>query len=266
MRAALAIATSLLALAALATQAQAKQAANLHVSFSPYKLGHPTNVGFDVNINAPTGQIPSPLTALELRYPRQLGFAVSGLGLETCPPRRLQALGPEVCPADSHMGQGTAIAEIPFGPEIIHETAEVAILRAPEQEGHIGLLFYAHATEPVSAQIAFPGALLPAAPPKQETIAITVPLVPGLPEGPDVAVVQLHATFGPHGLTYYEHTHGKLIAYHPQGILLPNKCPKGGFTFSANLTFLDGSHTQARTAVACGASLTDLSRRGGMSG
>jgi hypothetical protein len=251
MRAALAIVTSLLALQALSAQAQAKQSADLHVSFSPNQLGHSTNVGFDVNINAPAGHVPSPLTSLELHYPRQLGFAVSGLGLETCPPRRLQALGPEACPADSHMGRGNAVAEIPFGPEIIYETAELVILRAPEQEGHIGLLFYANAEEPVSAQIAFPGALLPAAPPKQESIAITVPLLPSLPGSPDVAIVQLHATFGPHSLTYYEHTHGKLIAYHPQGILLPNKCPRGGFAFSASLTFLDGSHTQARTAVPC---------------
>jgi hypothetical protein len=251
MRAALAAATSLLALLALSTRAQAKQSADLRVSFAPYQLGRSTNVGFDLNINAPAGHVPSPLTGLELHYPRQLGFAVSGLGLEACPPRRLQTLGPEECPANSHMGRGSAVAEVPFGPEIFHETAEVAILRAPEHEGHIGLLFYAKAVEPVSAQIAFPGALLPAAPPRQESIAITVPLVSGLPGGPDVAIVQLHASFGPRGLTYYERTHGKLIAYHPQGILLPNKCPKGGFPFSAALTFLDGSHAQAHTAVPC---------------
>jgi hypothetical protein len=78
-----------------------------------------------------------------------------------------------------------------------------------------------------------------------------VPLVPSLPEAPDVAVVQLHATFGPKDLTYYEREHGKLVAYHPKGILLPNTCPHGGFAFSASFTFLDGSHTTAQTRVPC---------------
>jgi hypothetical protein len=253
MRTALAIVTSLLACVALPSRAQALQSADLHVSFSPYELGHSTNLEFGVNINAPAGHVPSPLTALELHYPRQLGFAVSGLGLETCPQQQLQALGPEVCPANSHMGHGSAIAEIPFGPEIIRETAEVSILRGPEQEGHIGLLFYTSAYAPVIAQLAFPGALLPAAPPKQESIDITIPLVRGLPGGSDVAVVQLHASLGPRGLTYYERAHGKLIGYQPQGILLPNKCPRGGFAFSVTLTFLDGSHTHARRTVPCAA-------------
>jgi Squalene/phytoene synthase len=36
-------------------------------------------------------------------------------------------------------------------------------------------------------------------------IHIDVPLVPSLPEAPDVSVVRTHATLGPRGLTYYEH-------------------------------------------------------------
>ncbi|HTU79251.1 MAG TPA: hypothetical protein VMF09_10880 [Solirubrobacteraceae bacterium] len=254
MPAALGILTaSLVVCLGLAGPAQAAPSAKLRVTFSPDRLGDTTNVEFDVDIAAPAGRVPPPLTRLQLRYPRELGFAISGLGLETCTQQRLEAFGPASCPADSHMGKGSALAEVPFGPEIARETAEVAILRAPEDKGHIGLLFFADAHWPVSTEVAFPGVLLPAPPPQDESIAITVPLVPSLPEGPDVAIVELHARLGPRGLTYYEHTHGKLLAYHPEGILLPKRCPKGGFAFTATLTFHDAGRTHIAASVPCAA-------------
>lgn len=223
---------------------------SFRVTFTPERLGHGTTVNVSAQIAAPADSVPPPLTTLDIHYPRQLGVATGGLGLSTCTQATLQALGPEGCPANSRMGQGTATAEIPIGPIIIRETAEVAIIRGPEREGHLALLFYAEGKTPVNAQIAFPGLLRPG-PEGDESIHIDVPLVPSVPEGPDVAVVRLHATLGPRGLTYYEHTHGHTIAYRPQGVLLPNKCPRGGFAFSATFGFLDGSTTNAQATVPC---------------
>lgn len=241
----------LVACACLPTAAYATPSARLHVAFIPERLGQGTTLEFGAQIAVPNGRVPPPLTELDVRYPGSLGVAVGGLGLATCSKRRLEARGPEGCPPDSRMGEGSALAEIPIGPEIVRETAKVAILRAPEQEEHLALLFYATGLSPVFAQIAFPGLLLPAPAPYGARIHIDVPLVPSLPGGPDVAVVQLHATLGPRGLTYYEHVRGKLVAYKPQGILLPRKCPHGGFAFSATFAFLDGSQTKAHTSVPC---------------
>jgi len=241
----------LLACALAPASAYAAPTAHLHVAFNPDQLGASTNVAFDIRIDASPGRTPPPLTQLALHYPRDLGLAVSGLGLDTCSQQTLEALGPQRCPANSHMGQGSALAEIQFGQEVVPETAELSIVRAPEQGGHIGLLFYAYARAPVSTEVAFPGQLLPAPPPHDESINITVPLVPALPEGPDVALVALHASFGPRGLTYYERVHGRLVAYHPQGILLPRICPHRGFAFNATVGFLDGSHSTASTRVPC---------------
>ena len=148
------------------------------------------------------------------------------------------------------MGQGTAIAEISAQSEIIRETADVQIVRAPEEQGHIAILFNVYGWTPVNAEVIFAGVLLPASA-ADENIDIQVPLVEGLPGGPDVAVTQLDATFGPRGLIYYEHHHGKLIPYTPKGILLPRHCPRGGFSFTADLTFLNSGPTIARTAVPC---------------
>jgi hypothetical protein len=231
--------------------ALAAQSASLHVGLSPERLGRETNLTFEMRITAPDGNVPSPLTKLDVRYPSSLGLAISGLGLASCPLARLEALGPKGCPADSHMGQGTALTEIQIGPEIIQENVAVAILRAPEENGHLAMLFYATGTSPAFAEIAIPGVLVPTASPAYESVHIDVPLVPSLPAAPDVAVVQLHATFGPRGLTYYERLHGRVVSYKPKGILLPDACPHGGFRFFATLGFQDGSNATADTTVGC---------------
>jgi hypothetical protein len=44
---------------------------------------------------------------------------------------------------------------------------------------------------------------------------------------------------------------GETLAYQPKGILLPRSCPRGGFPFSAQFTFLDGSTTSSQTTVRC---------------
>jgi hypothetical protein len=235
----------------LPTAAHAAQSASLHVTFTPERLGQSTSMRFGVQITAPAGRVPPPLTELDVRYPSDLGLAASGLGLTTCSEATVQALGPAGCPADSRMGHGKALAEIPFGPDIIQETAAVNILRAPEQAGQLAMFFYATGVTPVDTQIVLPALLRPGPAPSNEDIRIDVPLVPSLPTAPDVAVVALHATLGPQGLTYYERVHGEPVAYHPRGILLPHKCPRKGFAFSASLTFLDGSHANAETSVPC---------------
>jgi hypothetical protein len=233
-----------------APSTQAATTARLRVGFAPYTLGQANNVYFELNILAPPGQIPPPLTQLEIRYPRDLGLDVSGLGINACARARLEALGPSGCAAESYMGQGSAIAAIQVGSELIHETAHIAILRAPEAEGHIAMFFNIEAASPIEAQIVLPGLLLEA-PPPYEAISISVPIIPTFPGAPDVALTRLTAQFGPEGLTYYEHKHGKLIPYIPQGILLPHHCPKEGFKFAAKLTFAEDSNILTEADVPC---------------
>jgi hypothetical protein len=223
----------------------------LNATLAPERLGRGTTIGFGFQITAPANRVPPPLTEITVSYPNNLGIALSGVGLATCTPAILEEAGPQGCPSDSLMGYGTALAEIPIGPEIIRETADVTLIRGPTQSGHIALLFYANGETPVSAQLVLPGLLLPAPAPFGGHININVPLIPSLPEAPDVAVTELRSTLGPRDLTYHERIHGHWLSYHPKGILLPNNCPQGGFPFAAELHFQNGSHTRAHTTVAC---------------
>jgi hypothetical protein len=75
--------------------------------------------------------------------------------------------------------------------------------------------------------------------------------IPLGPEGPDVVVRYLSATFGPLHLTYYRRSHGKRVAFKPTGLTIPTSCPRKGFLFAAQLTFLDGTQTTAKSRVPC---------------
>jgi hypothetical protein len=235
-----------------ATSAIASDTAKLNVSLTPETLGAGTTISFDLRIIASQGEIPPPLTKIDLLYPANLGLIASGLGLSTCSGAELETKGR--CPANALMGYGSALAEIPFE-EVIFERARITTWMAPIENGHLQLLFLAKAGTPVSSEIIFTSLLLGAKPPFGGSLATTVPLVPTIPEGPDVAITQLATTLGPMHITYYETFHGKRVAYHPQGIRLPHTCPHGGFPFAATLAFLDGTHASAHTSVPCPVSI-----------
>jgi len=223
----------------------------LHAAFVPKRLGRAGTLEFGFSFTAPPGEVPPPLTQLDLRYPADLGFALSGLGRADCTPAILEASGPLGCPPNSVMGYGVALTGIVLGTTIITESAPITILRSPDVEGHIAVLFSAEGTTPVDTRILFPGLLLPAPAPFGGEVDADVPLVPTLPGAPYISVLRLRATIGPRHVTYYEQAGGRTLAYRPLGILLPASCPRGGFPFAAAFTFQDDSKANAGTAIAC---------------
>jgi hypothetical protein len=229
----------------------AETSVSLGASFSPYRLGARTTVALSFQLGAPPGQVPSALTGVEVRYPPNLGIALSGLGLALCSPSTLVAAGASGCPANSIMGHGDARAELRFGTQLVSESATISIARAPDQEGHISLLLYVSGPSPVNTQILSPAQLLPASGPFGGRLDIQVPLVASVPGAPDLAIVHLGVTLGPKGLTYFEQLGGQTLAYEPKGILLPSHCPRGGFPFAGAFMFADGSHVTARDVVSC---------------
>jgi hypothetical protein len=237
--------------ASLPVTARAAQSATLDIALTPERLGAGTTIVLGIQIATTNNQAPSPLTALNLSYPANLGIATSGLGLATCALTVLETEGPAACPADSLMGHGSALIEVPFGPELIQETGSITTFMAPLQNGNLGLLFYAYGKTPIYAEPIFPGLVLPTIPPYGGRIDVNLPLIPSLPDGPDAALLRLRTTIGPLGLTYYERTHDRTIPYKPRGIVLPEHCPHNGFPFAAEFTFQDDTHTTAHTTVPC---------------
>jgi hypothetical protein len=211
--------------------------------FIPERLGAPTTVSLGFQIAADR-DAPSALRSMQLGYPANLGLATSGLGVASCSPSELQAVGVHACPPDSAMGSGSALVEVPLGPEIVKENVALALFAGPSPDGRLHVLVHATGAAPVEAQLLFSGVL------SAGHLEVLVPPIPSLPAAADVAVVQMHVTLGGQ-LTYYERVNGRNVAYHPPGVGLPSSCPRDGFPFAATFAFADGSRAQARTVVPC---------------
>jgi hypothetical protein len=237
------------------TRAVSGPGVHLAASFSPERLGAATAITFALKIDPPGEAAPPPLSQVDFSYPANLGFATSGLGLASCEPGRLQAEGSVACPADSRMGAGSATVEVPFGPVLVEEHVGLELFAAPSSDGYLHLAILALGSEPVIATVVITGVLL------EGHLQINVPVIPGLPDGPDISIKQISATLGG-ALTYYERVNGRRVAYRPRGIGLPDSCPHGGWRLGAKLSFQDGGRAEAGTAVACPARRSRAHRAG----
>jgi len=231
--------------------AQAQSTARLHATFEPYRLGRRTTLQFEFAFSAPAGTVPPPLVEMQLRYPRGINFFLNDLGIRRCAQSVLEASGPAGCPPDSAMGYGVVETGIVLGDTPVQESSPITVLRAPERDGHLALLFFAEGREPVVTNVIFSGVLLSAREPFGGNVKIGVPLVETLPGAPYVSVLHLHATIGPEHLTYYHNVDGVSLAFAPKGILLPPSCPRASFPFAAIFVFSDGTRALASTTVPC---------------
>lgn len=225
--------------------------ATLHASFAPNRLGAPTTIGFSFHLATAAGVAPPPLTGIDLRMPAGLNYTTTTLGLAICQPAALAANGLAGCPANSRLGYGSAYVEVPFGTGAGHEIPELQAVAAPSPSGNLAVLFYASGLYPVDAQLAFGGEVLPDGGAFGSQLAVAVPLVTSVPGGPDVSIVSAQTTIGPSHLTYYRRAHGRLAPFHPRGVAIPERCPRGGFPFAADFRFQDGSAAAAGTTVPC---------------
>jgi hypothetical protein len=227
------------------------ESATLHASFDPNRLGVPTTITFGFHIATSEGVAPPPMTALDLQMPAGMNYTTTTLGLATCRPAALLTSGLAGCPANSRLGYGTALVEVPFGSGAGHEIPELQAVMGPSSTGNLVVLFYANGLFPVSAQLTFQGEVLPDSGAYGSQLSTQVPLVTSVPGGPDVSIVDVESTIGPQHLTYYKHVHGHRVAFKPQGVSVPERCPRDGFPFAAHFTFLDGSETTASTTIPC---------------
>jgi hypothetical protein len=233
-----------LALCALAPSATlAAPTAKMSAALRPERLGRPTTISADFRIGWSEPR-PPVLTGVQLVYPNNLGFATSGLGLAACDQALLEENGPEACPANSRMGQGSALVEIPLSGFLHAEKVQLSLLAAPSPNGYVHIFVSGVGSFPVSALVVLSAELLPGG------LGITIPPIPTLPDGPYVSLVEMHLELGGR-LTYFESIHGHAVAYHPPGIGLPRNCPRGGFRFAATFAFLGGESVTAQARVAC---------------
>lgn len=234
-----------------AAAAAVTERATLHAGFSPDRAGASTTISFGFHIQTTDGLAPPPLASIDLHMPAGVDYTDTTLGLAICAPAALQAKGLQGCSPNSRLGFGTAFVEVPFGVGSGQEFPEIQALMGPSHNGNEVILFYANGVTPVSAQLVFEGEVLPDKGAFGSQLKLQVPAIASVPGGPGVSIVDVKSTIGPSRLTYYRHSHGRRIAFHPKGVSVPEHCPRHGFPFMAQFVFQDGSSTSTSTTVPC---------------
>jgi hypothetical protein len=235
----------------LAPVAIAAPSVKLAASFSPERLGKGTTIHVGFQVVYPSGELPLAATSIQFFLPPGLGIGTSELGLQNCQPTQLELLGRAGCPPNSLMGHGTATTAVPFGSRFVIEHTSVTLFSGPLVGSNPQLLFVTVGEYPVIAEVIFSALVLPAGPHFGGVIETKLPLVPSVPYGPDIALLGLQTTIGPAGIVYHEDIDGKIVSFRPRGILLPKRCPRGGFPFAVHLNFSDGTAAGANATVPC---------------
>lgn len=204
-------------------------------------------------------RLPSPVAELRVLYPRSLGVVSGGLGLAPCNRPATEfvqvitgGVGLGGCPANAVMGYGTAVAEVRLSDgQVIPEYATFTLLSGPLENGRLRLVVYVDGQRPFGGRLVFGGEVRDARSPYGGALAVRLPQAPALNGVATVALTDLRLTVGGPAIRYYERRHGRRVAYRPEGVVLPARCPRGGFRFRARFVFEDGGRASAATAVRC---------------
>jgi hypothetical protein len=233
----------------VATAAWATQTLTTHVSFKPDKLGSPTNIAVTAKFHSTTSGVPSPVSKVSAYLPAGMRIDVRGAG--DCLASRLEADGPEGCPADSRVGFGGGMGLLELAKQVIQEPFTLDLFLGPREDGHLVVLAYVNASSPASFQLVVKAREFQAPKPYGLGFTFEIPPIPTLPEASDASIESAFLTVGDTKVAYYKRVHGKRTLVHVNGIITPAKCPSGGFPYEALVAFADGTSLTSNGAIAC---------------
>lgn len=236
-------------LSTLAT-AQAAETVSIKASFTPDKLGVPTNVFGSATIGSTSEPLPSPPSKIVVLGPAGLSLDLEGTG--TCSRAILEGpIGPSACPANSRAGFGGGVGAFELAKEITHENFTLDFFLGSNRPGHVVLLIYLNAVTPVSVQLVFEAPVVQEPKPYGLGFSVNVPPIHSVPGASDATALSTFLTLGAKNVAYYRKVHGKRKLFHVKGILVPKRCPKGGFPVASQFTFEDGSTIMSKSTVPC---------------
>jgi hypothetical protein len=218
----------------------ATTSASIAPSLSPDRPGARGALTFQIHYFGGGYGVPEPVRRSILRFPKGLGLEVPVL--RSCSAARLRANGPSGCPAQSRLGSGHALLEARAGTENIAESATLWAFLGPPQNLSATVEIFAHAYSPLDQEEVLSGEVRPAEPPYGEELVMSVPPIPTLVFEPEASLVDFSLTIGSSG------DRGRPTN---DTVRLPSRCPTGGFPFSAEFTYADGSTGTANADSPC---------------
>jgi hypothetical protein len=183
------------------------------------------------------GGLPLQTRKLVVYFPA--GTKIDPTGFPTCTAAKLEIDGPEGCPKQSRIADGTVgVADQIGSGEATRENGALEVFIAPGD----GVVAYANAVAPISAQIVIAAHWETAPPPYGPKLTFEIPLVDSVPGALPVSGTSIHVRAGAAirkgGKTYY---YGRV----------PAKCPKGGFPGKGEVTLEGGQNIVTELKVPC---------------
>lgn len=227
----------------------AAQQLTVHASFHPDKLGVATNATVTAKLQAPGGEVPTPISSITAYLPAGLEFDIRGAG--TCTAQRLEGKGPNACPADSRIGFGGGLGVLKLGSSFVHERFTVDLFLAPREDGHLVVLGFVEAKSPAFLELVIVAHEVHAPRPYGLGFTFTIPPITTLPEAPAASVETAFLTVGDAHAAFYHKVNGREKLVRVRGFVLPRTCPRGGFPSKVMIDFADGSTMTSRPIFPC---------------
>ncbi len=219
--------------------AASETAAAIRPSFSPDRLGAKAAFTFTVHFTGGEFGVPSPVRRAVVHLPPGLQMHIPSL--RSCTRARLQARGASGRPARSEIGVGHALADIHAGAGIESEEATVWAFLGPLQAGNPTIEILGQGYTPLDERVVITATVLPDHPPYGEELVMSVPAIPSIPYEPNALTVSFSLTVG--GARFRKHN--------PNTVVLPSRCPAGGFPFATEFTYEDATTSTTRATVPC---------------
>jgi hypothetical protein len=216
--------------------------------FTPDKLGAPTNLNAKATF-ASNGSAPTPVSKVVAYGPAGLVVDVRGAGV--CEKAKLEAAGPSGCPSDSRIGFGGGVGLVEIAKEVIKEPFTLDFFLGPRENGHLAILIYVNAVSPVSVQLVLLAREIRGTEPYGFGVTVEIPPVPTLPGAAYASIESSYLSIGSTKVAYYKTVHGRRQLVHVKGLVVPKRCPSGGFPFEVTISFEDATASTDKYTSPC---------------
>jgi hypothetical protein len=219
--------------------ARAANTATFSSSLSPDRLGAKGALTIGFRVSGGEFGVPVPLQRTVVRFPAGMGIEIPLL--RSCSTEHLQQLGARGCPRQSKLGEGHALVVARPAAETLSEGVTLSAFVGPPRRLQPTLEVLGEGLTPIAVRMVVTGAVSPDRAPYGEKMVMSIPPIPTLPLAPNGSLAELSLTIGSR----------RAKARSAPAVVVPSKCPHGGFPFAAEFTYVDGSSGSAATTVPC---------------
>jgi hypothetical protein len=213
--------------------------ATIAAALSPDRLGARAQLTFTIHFAGGERGVPSPVVRSVLKFPAGLNLDIPNL--RSCSPARLQARGVHGCPAQSRIGSGHAVVEGYLGSQLTLENVTLWVFLGPLRNLQATVEIFGEGYAPLGEQMVLTANGLSEPAPYGEGLELSIPPIPTVPPGSNASILTFTLAIG---------ASGHLNA-NANTVLIPSRCPAGGFPFAAEFTYADGSSGRALATVPC---------------